>query len=93
LLEAESVVLIWKALLDLLRQLSGYRVALYGWETQDTVEFGEVIAEEDLRPSGFVFAESILPVGSNLWEQPEFSPGYRWNPVKVADGSLRSAIS
>lgn len=80
LLEVEATAAIRGALLDLLRECGGYRVALFGRETQDTVEFGEVIAEGDLRLPGFVFAESLLSESSTLRSQPEFSPGYRWNP-------------
>jgi hypothetical protein len=56
------------------------------------VEFGEVIADEDLQGPGSIFAESILSAGSKLREQPEFSPGYRWNPDAGTDGTARAAV-
>lgn len=80
LMDFETTAMIGEALLDLLRTLTGYRMALLGRETQEAVEFGAIITDQDLNWPGCIFAETLLSESSLLWDRPVFSPGYRWIP-------------
>ena len=60
-----------------LRQVRGYRAALFGYEAQDALALSATPTEAELTLGGLVYAESLVTWPSPLRAQPLFAPGYR----------------